>query len=85
LNGANTPTPVPDGNSANAINDSSVVAGTFRGDAHPYSVPGIWTEADGWTMIGAEMNPIVTDINNSNQVVGYGNDQGEDFATIWQP
>lgn len=92
LNGANTPTPIPDqiseglfSSSANAINDSGVVAGTFRGGGHPFPSPGIWTAADGWALIGGEMAPIVTDINNSNQVVGYGHDQGEDFATIWQP
>jgi hypothetical protein len=36
-------------------------------------------------MIGSEMNPTITDINNSNQVVGYWHEQGEDFAEIWQP
>ena len=92
LNGANTPTPIPDqvsegffSNSANVINDSGVVAGTFRGGGHPFPSAGIWTAADGWTLIAGDMNPIVTDINNSNQVVGYGHDQGEDFAAIWQP
>lgn len=85
LNGSNVSSPINDGSFANAINDSSVVAGSFRGGGHPFSVPAIWTQADGWTMIGGEMNPIVTDINNSNQVVGYWSDQGEDHGTIWEP
>jgi hypothetical protein len=85
LNGSNTPTPIPDGSSATAINDSSVVAGTFVSGSDPFSVAAIWTQANGWTMIGAEMNPIVTDINNSSQVVGYWHDQGQDHGTIWEP
>jgi hypothetical protein len=85
LNGSNSSTPIPNGSSAMAINDSSVVAGTFVSGSDPFSVAAIWTQANGWTMIGNEMNPTITDINNSNQVVGYWHDQGEDNAEIWQP
>jgi hypothetical protein len=85
LNGSNSSTPIPNGSSATAINDSSVVAGSFVSGSDPFSVAAIWTQADGWTMIGNEMNPTITDINNSNQVVGYWHEQGEDFAEIWQP
>jgi hypothetical protein len=85
LNGSNTATPIPNGSSATAINDSSVVAGSFVSGNVPFSVAAIWTQADGWTMLGSEMNPTITDINNSNQVVGYWHDQGEDFAVIWAP
>ncbi|HEY2897010.1 MAG TPA: hypothetical protein VGJ12_07725, partial [Gemmatimonadaceae bacterium] len=76
---------IPDGVLATAINDSSVVAGAFLPGNVPFLVAGVWTQADGWTMLGNEMNPTVTDINNSRQVVGYWHDQGEDFAEIWQP
>jgi hypothetical protein len=85
LNGSNSSTPIDDGSSATAINDSSVVAGTFMGGFHPFPSPGIWTQADGWTLIGGEMNPIVTDINNSNQVVGYSGFNQPDHAMIWEP
>jgi hypothetical protein len=84
-NGSNTPTPLDEGGLAAAINDSSVVAGSFRGGGHPFFVAAIWTQTDGWTPIGGEMNPVVTDINNSNQVVGYWRDQGQDHGTIWVP
>ena len=85
LNGSNTATSIPDGVLAMAINDSSVVAGDFLPGNVPFFVAGIWTQADGWTMIGNEQIPTVMDINNSRQVVGYWHDQGEDFAEIWQP
>ena len=85
LNGSNTATSIPDGVLAMAINDSSVVAGDFLPGNVPFFVAGIWTQADGWTMIGTEQIPTVMDINNSRQVVGYWHDQGEDFAEIWQP
>lgn len=90
LNGSNIPTYMIDGdsdfgNSANAINDSSVVAGTFRGGFHPFPSPGIWTQANGWTLIGGDIAPIVTDINNSNQVVGYSGFDHPDQAILWQP
>lgn len=90
LNGSNTPSLIEEGSSdfgesATAINDSSVVAGTFRGGGHPFPSPGIWTQANGWTVIGGEINPIVTDINNSNQVVGYGGFEQPSHATLWKP
>jgi uncharacterized membrane protein len=83
--GSNTATRIPDGTLAMAINDSSVVAGDFLPGNVPFSVAAIWTQADGWTMIGNEMNPTVMDINNSRQVVGYWHDQGQDHGTIWEP
>jgi len=85
LNGSNTATSIPDGVAAMAINDSSVVGGSFLPGNVPFFVAAIWTQADGWTMIGNEMNPTITDINNSNQVVGYWHDQGQDHGTIWEP
>jgi hypothetical protein len=84
-NGSNTATRIPDGVLAMAINDSSVVAGAFLPGNVPFFVAGIWTQADGWTMLGNEMDPTVTDINNSRQVVGYWHDQGQDHGTIWEP
>ena len=84
LNGSNVATPLLDGSDATAINDSSVVAGTFRvADNYPFPTPGIWTQANGWTQIGIEMNATITDINNSNRVVGSWHDQGRDIGVIW--
>jgi hypothetical protein len=91
LNGSNTGTLIPDegvesGELETAINDSSVVAGLFRGGGHPFGVAAIWTQADGWIPIGGEINPRVTDINNSNQVVGYWASEGGGYhALIWEP
>ena len=45
-NGSNTATHIPDGTLANAINDSSVVAGDFLPGNVPFAVAGIWTQAD---------------------------------------
>jgi hypothetical protein len=92
LNGSNTGTPIPEeedfgvGTLETAINDSSVVAGLFIGGGHPFPVAAIWTQVDGWTPIGGEINPRVTDINNSNQVVGYWATEGAGFhALLWEP
>ena len=92
LNGSNTGTAIPEqqgldlGGFETAINDSSVVAGLFIGGGHPFPVAAIWTQADGWTPIGGEINPRVTDINNSNEVVGYWATDGAGFdALLWQP
>jgi hypothetical protein len=92
LNGSNTATVIPDdgdfgrGGLETAINDSSVVAGIFTADGHLYPVAAIWSQADGWTPIGGEFNPRVTDINNSNQVVGYWAGDVPGFhALLWEP
>jgi hypothetical protein len=97
LNGSNTGTAIPEevdegnGNIGNggletAINDSSVVAGLFTGGGHPFPVAAIWSQAKGWSIIGGEINPRVTDINNSNQVVGYWATEGPGFhALLWNP
>jgi hypothetical protein len=91
LTGSNSPTAFPNyepqenNYSADAINDSSVVAGTFRGDGHPFPSPGIWTQADGWRPIGGDMYPVVTDINNSNQVVGFDLGGPAPVALLWVP
>jgi hypothetical protein len=82
--GSSTATPIPDGSTTTAVNDSGMVAGTFRGD-NPFDVPGTWTLGGGWVMVGANMNPTVTAINNPGAVVGFFHDQGEDFAELWQP
>lgn len=91
LNGSNIGTHIPEqqgldfGTLEAAINDSSVVAGLFIGGGHPFPVAAIWTQADGWTPIGGEINPRVTDINNSNQVVGYWATEGAGFhALLWE-
>ena len=83
-NGTSAATPIPDGVETTAINDSGVVAGLFQG-MNPFAVPAIWTQAVGWTMIGNDMNATVTAINNSDMVVGFTHDQGEDFGQLWQP
>ena len=92
LNGSNTATVIPDegdfgmGGLETAINDSSVVAGVFTAGGHLYPVAAIWSQADGWTPIGGEFNPRVTDINNSNQVVGYWAGDVPGFqALLWEP
>jgi hypothetical protein len=83
-NGSNTPTPLTTGQLA-AVNDSGVVAGSFVMGSNPFSVAGTWTQTTGWTQVGSDMNPTVTDIDNAGAVVGYFHDQGEDFAMLWQP
>jgi hypothetical protein len=91
LNGSNSPTPLPNyepeenNYTADAINDSSVVAGTFRGGGHPFPSPGIWTQANGWTPLGFQMFPVVMDINNSNQVVGFDLGGPAPVALLWEP
>jgi hypothetical protein len=91
LNGSNSPTILPshepeeNSYTADAINDSSVVAGTFRGGGHPFPSPGIWTQANGWSPLGFQMFPVVMDINNSNQVVGFDLGGPAPVAFLWNP
>ena len=92
LNGSNTATVIPDdedvgrGQLETAINDSSVVAGVFTAAGHMFPVAAIWSQSDGWRPIGDEFNPRVTDINISNQVVGYWAGDVDGFqALLWEP
>ena len=91
LNGSNSPTALPDyepeenNYTADAINDSSVVAGTFRGGGHPFPSPGIWPKGNGWRPVGGQMYSVVKDINNSNQVVGFDLGGPAPVALLWEP
>jgi hypothetical protein len=82
VNGSNTPTPIPDGIETTAINDSGVVAGLFQG-TNPFPVPALWTQSDGWTMIGIDMFATVTAISNTGHVVGFTAHNGVN-AILWR-